>query len=310
MHVGGFSWFRLVYSTCFFNSIASIFICHISLTQAVGAADKVFELIRRQPKIEEPSGVTATALQADTRQECSLATTSNLAQYGIKPMNIVHHRHRGLCPPSGTCMGQINLNDVEMFYPARPQRKILHGLTLEAPPGKVVALVGPSGGGKSSIVSLVQHLYDPSAGQITIDGKRVQDLSYEFLSRNISIVSQEPTLFARSIHRNIIYGLEGTPHEPTEEEVKKAAMLANAHAFIENLPQRYETDVGGELNQAGPILQCWFLSLLRSFIFSFIMFASLYLQILHRARSAALWRPETTCGYCKSFGPTSSYSFA
>ena len=161
------------------------------------------------------------------------------------------HRHRGLYPPSGTCKGKINLNDVEMFYPARPQRKILHGLTLEAPPGKVVALVGPSGGGKSSIVSLVQHLYDPSAGQITIDGKRVQDLSYEFLSRNISIVSQEPTLFARSIHRNIIYGLEGTPHEPTEEEVKKAAILANAHAFIENLPQGYETDVGGELNQAG-----------------------------------------------------------
>ena len=227
-----------------------MFICHISLTQAVGAADKVFELIRRQPKIEEPSGVTATAPQADTRQECSLATSS-LAQYGIKPNNIVHHRHRGLYPPSDTCKGKINLNDVEMFYPARPQRKILHGLTLEAPPGKVVALVGPSGGGKSSIVSLVQHLYDPSAGQITIDGKRVQDLSYEFLSRNISIVSQEPTLFARSIHRNIIYGLEGTPHEPTEEEVKKAAMLANAHAFIENLPQGYETDVGGELNQAG-----------------------------------------------------------
>ena len=280
------------------------------MTQAVGAADKVFELIHRQPKIEEPS-VTATAPQVDTRQqECSLAT-SNLAQYGIKPKNIVHHRHRGLYPPSGACKGKINLNDVEMFYPARPQRKILHGLTLEAPPGKVVALVGPSGGGKSSIVSLVQHLYDPSAGQITIDGMRVQDLSYEFLSRNISIVSQEPTLFARSIHRNIIYGLEGTPHEPTEEEVKKAAMLANAHAFIENLPQGYETDVGGELNQAGPILQCWFyLFFVHSFFFSFIMFASLHLQILHRARSAALWRPETTCGYCKSFGPASSYSFA
>lgn len=224
-----------------FNSIGSIF---ASLTQAVGAADKVFELIHRKPKITEPSA-TAPESQTNTLQQRSSAT-SNLAGYGIKPKNITHYRHRGLHPPSENCKGQINLDSVEMFYPARPQRKILHGLTLEAPPGKVVALVGPSGGGKSSIVSLVQHLYESSAGEVTIDGRRVQDLSYEFLSRNISIVSQEPTLFARSIHRNIIYGLEGTPYEPTEEEVKEAAKLANAHSFIENLPQGYETDVGGE----------------------------------------------------------------
>jgi ATP-binding cassette subfamily B (MDR/TAP) protein 9 len=93
-----------------------------------------------------------------------------------------------------------------MYYPARPQRKILDDLTLEAPPGKVVALVGASGGGKSSIVSLVQHLYEPRKGEVMIDDRKVQDFSYEWLSRNISIVSQEPTLFARSIHRNIIYG--------------------------------------------------------------------------------------------------------
>lgn len=225
-----------------FNSIGSIF---ASLTQAVGAADKVFELIHRQPKIEEPQ------IHAETpTRESSLATsTSNLVQYGINPKKIALQRNRGLHPPSGSCRGQISFDGVEMFYPARPARKILHGLTLKAPPGKVVALVGASGGGKSSIISLIQHLYEPSSGEVKIDGLRVQDLSYNFLSRNISIVSQEPTLFARSIHRNIIYGLEGTPYEPTVEEVERAAKLANAHTFIsEDLPQGYETDVGGEWN--------------------------------------------------------------
>ena len=220
-----------------FNSIGSIF---ASLTQAVGAADKVFELIHRQPKIEEPQIHVETPAR-----ESSLA----LGRYGIKPKKIALQRNRGLHPPSGSCRGQISFDGVEMYYPARPQRKILHGLTLEAPPGKVVALVGASGGGKSSIISLIQHLYEPSSGDVKIDGHRVQDLSYDFLSRSISIVSQEPTLFARSIHRNIIYGLEGTPYEPTAEEVEGAAKLANAHTFIsEHLPQGYETDVGGEWN--------------------------------------------------------------
>ena len=131
-----------------------------------------------------------------------------------------------------------------MYYPARPQRKILDGLTLEAPPGTVVALVGASGGGKSSIVSLIQHLYEPSKGEILIDDQKVENFSFEWLSRNISIVSQEPTLFARSIHRNIIYGLEGTTHEPSERDVIEAARLANADTFIEALPAGYDTDVG------------------------------------------------------------------
>ena len=225
-----------------FNSIGSIF---ASLTQAVGAADKVFELIHRQPKIQEPQ----MHVETPTRENSLATSTSNLVRYGIKPKKIALQRNRGLHPPSGSCRGQISFDGVEMYYPARPQRKILHGLTLEAPPGKVVALVGASGGGKSSIISLIQHLYEPSSGDVKIDGHRVQDLSYDFLSRNISIVSQEPTLFARSIHRNIIYGLEGTPFEPTAEEVEGAAKLANAHTFIsEHLPQGYETDVGGEWN--------------------------------------------------------------
>lgn len=91
---------------------------------------------------------------------------------------------------------------------------------------------GPSGGGKSSVISLVQHLYDPSFGNVRLDGTEVHELSPLWRSRHVSIVQQEPTLFARSIKRNIIYGLEGSGQEPTQEEIERAAKLANCDDFI------------------------------------------------------------------------------
>jgi ATP-binding cassette subfamily B (MDR/TAP) protein 9 len=100
------------------------------------------------------------------------------------------------------------------------------------------------GGGKSSIVSLVQNLYEVSSGLVCIDGINVTDISPDWLSSHICVVSQEPTLFARSIIRNIKYGLEGTDKEPSFEEVMTAARLANASDFIEALPLKYETEVG------------------------------------------------------------------
>jgi len=219
-----------------FNSIGSIF---ASLTQAVGAADKVFELIHRKPMVKEPS---ANAIRDRQNEASDEIFDENLSRHGIRPKGILRHRRRGLHPPR--CDGNITIDNVDMFYPARPKRKILSGLSLQAPPGRVVALVGPSGGGKSSIISLLQHLYEPSRGEVKIDNNLISDLSYEWLSENTSIVSQEPTLFARSIYRNIIFGLEGTRNEPSMEEVHEAAKLANAHSFIEALPMGYDADVG------------------------------------------------------------------
>mmetsp|Transcript_4863 Transcript_4863/g.11601 ORF Transcript_4863/g.11601 Transcript_4863/m.11601 type:complete len:885 (+) Transcript_4863:96-2750(+) len=201
-----------------FSSIGYIF---SSLTQAVGAADKVFELMNRKPQLRseyhEPCMHSAVTLASKTRET------------GLEPE---------------TCHGDIVLDDVEMYYPARPKRRILNGLSLRVQPGKIAALVGQSGGGKSSVISLVQHLYEQSKGKVMIDGKEVHELSPRWLSRNISIVSQEPTLFGRSIKRNIIYGLEGTDKEPSDEEIERVAKLANAHDFIEKMPQKYDTDVG------------------------------------------------------------------
>jgi len=117
-------------------------------------------------------------------------------------------------------------------------------MSLRVPPGKIAALVGQSGGGKSSVISLFQHLYEQSSGRVTIDGQEVHELSPRWLSRHISIVSQEPTLFARSIKRNIIYGLEGTEMEPSQDEIERVAKLANADSFIDKMPQKYDTEVG------------------------------------------------------------------
>jgi ATP-binding cassette subfamily B (MDR/TAP) protein 9 len=211
-----------------FGSIGYIF---SSLTQAVGAADKVFELMNRTPRLTPP---------AESPDACSLTIPRGIM--GIEAKKTASQRNGGISPEN--CRGEVTLNDVELYYPARPQRCVLRGMSLTAKPGQVVALVGPSGSGKSSVMSLIQHLYEPSAGEVLVDGQKVHDLSPQWLSRNISVVSQEPTLFARSIRRNIMYGLEGTEFEPTDAEIREAARLANAASFIEKLPLGYEQEVG------------------------------------------------------------------
>jgi ATP-binding cassette, subfamily B (MDR/TAP), member 9 len=210
-----------------FGSIGYIF---SSLTQAVGAADKVFELMNRKPRLTPP------AINSNPQA----ATMRGIM--GIEAKKTAQQRFGGISPDK--CQGEVTLDGVELFYPARPQRRVLHEMTLRVPPGSVVALVGPSGSGKSSVMSLLQHLYEPTSGEIKIDGRLVHNLSPQWLSRHVSVVSQEPTLFARSVRRNIMYGLEGTEFEPSDEEIREAARLANANTFIENLPFGYETEVG------------------------------------------------------------------
>jgi ABC-type multidrug transport system, ATPase and permease components len=212
-----------------FNSIGYIF---ASLTQAVGAADKVFELIRRKPKRTLPA--VSDCSERDRHQ--------TIIQKSRAAGQIEKYRSAGIKP--SVCSGEVTFHNVAMYYPARPQRKILDELSLFVPAGSIAALVGPSGGGKSSVISLIQNLYERTSGDVFIDGIKIQDLSPEWLSANIAVVSQEPTLFARSVRSNIIYGLEGTDREPSMEAIEEAAQLANASSFIEGLPQGYETDVG------------------------------------------------------------------
>ncbi|KAL6113897.1 abcb9 [Pungitius sinensis] len=140
----------------------------------------------------------------------------------------------------GTCGGVVEFKDVTFAYPTRPDIDVLKGLSFTMRPGEVTALVGPSGSGKSSCVSLLENFYLPQKGQVLLDGTPVQAYRHDYLHSKIGLVGQEPVLFARTVEENITYGLTGA----TSEAVQQAATKANAHDFITALPAGYETGVG------------------------------------------------------------------
>ncbi|XP_077966777.1 ABC-type oligopeptide transporter ABCB9-like isoform X2 [Styela clava] len=175
---------------------------YTGLMQALGAAEKVFKLIDREPEIELKSGEH-------------------------KPEQFE---------------GQVSFDDVTFAYPSRPKQPVLKKVSFIAPPGQVTALVGPSGGGKSSCVNLLQHFYECVSGSIKIDGNPVEKYCHKYLHQKISLVGQEPVLYARSIKENIAYGMDDS--EYAMEDVVAAARKANAHSFITELTEQYQTETG------------------------------------------------------------------
>jgi subfamily B ATP-binding cassette protein MsbA len=136
--------------------------------------------------------------------------------------------------------GGISLRSVRFSYPDTPQREVIKGIDLEIPHGKVVALVGHSGSGKSSIASLLPRLFDVTGGSVEIDGKDIREYKLEDLRDLISVVSQEVFLFNDTIEENIRCGKLGA----SSEEVREAARRAHADEFISKLPDGYKSVVG------------------------------------------------------------------
>ncbi|KAJ8632462.1 hypothetical protein MRB53_025798 [Persea americana] len=137
--------------------------------------------------------------------------------------------------------GNIEFHHVSFKYPTRPDVEIFQDLCLFVHSGKTIALVGESGCGKSTAISLLQRFYDPDSGQIILDGVEIQKLQLRWLRQQMGLVSQEPVLFNDTIRANISYGKEGGA---TEAEILAAAEFANAHKFISSLQQGYDTLVG------------------------------------------------------------------
>nr|GEW95897.1 ABC transporter B family member 20 [Tanacetum cinerariifolium] len=161
----------------------------------------VFEIIDRVPKIE-PDDASA-----------------------LKPPNVY---------------GSIELKNVDFAYPTRPEILVLSNFSLKVTGGQTVAVVGVSGSGKSTIISLIERFYDPVAGQVMLDGRDLKQFNLRWLRNHLGLVQQEPIIFSTTIRENIIYAR----HNASEAEIKEAARIANAHHFISNLPHGYDTHVG------------------------------------------------------------------
>ncbi|XP_034284624.1 ABC-type oligopeptide transporter ABCB9-like [Pantherophis guttatus] len=189
----------IIYEFVLGDCMESIGSVYSGLMQGVGAAEKVFEFIDRQP------------------------TTLN----------------DGTLAPS-QLEGKLEFKNVTFAYRTRPSSQVLQDVSFTLHPGKVTALVGPSGSGKSSCVNIIENFYPLQEGQVLLDGQPIDMYQHKYLHSVISLVSQEPVLFARSIAKNISYGLDSGPYEL----VVQAAQNANAHTFIMELQDGYHTEAG------------------------------------------------------------------
>ena len=136
--------------------------------------------------------------------------------------------------------GEIQFQDVTFRYPARPETSALNGVSLHVAPGETVALVGPSGAGKTTILQLLMRFYDPASGRITLDGIALADMARADFRQAMALVPQDPVIFAASARDNIRFGRP----DASDAEVEAAARAAAAHDFLSALPQGYDSYLG------------------------------------------------------------------
>jgi ATP-binding cassette, subfamily B, bacterial len=151
----------------------------------------------------------------------------------------------GAVRPAGSLDGAVEFRNVAFGYDMASgyegDERVLHGISFRVEPGQAVALLGPTGSGKTSLVNLLPRFYDYTSGSLTLDGQELKDLPRHYLRQQIGIVEQEPFLFSRSLRENITYGV-GRP--VSDEEVEAAARAAAIHEAIQTFPEGYDTLVG------------------------------------------------------------------
>ncbi|KAF2717520.1 putative ABC transporter [Polychaeton citri CBS 116435] len=147
-----------------------------------------------------------------------------------------------------TCAGRIEVRELSFAYPSRPNAQVLHQLNLTIPAGKTTALVGASGCGKSTLVGLLERWYEPTSGEILLDGLSISRYNTKWLRSSVRLVQQEPVLFRGTVYDNVAKGLldhhRELPYEKQRQLIEEACQASNAHEFISDLPNGYETQVG------------------------------------------------------------------
>nr|CAD7206293.1 unnamed protein product [Timema douglasi] len=177
------------------TSIANAIAFAPNFEKGLAAAGRIFKLLGRKPKIMDPNSYTME---------------------------------------KWVTSGNVDYSRVEFSYPTRENTRVLRGLNLEVRQGQTVALVGPSGCGKSTCIQLLERFYDPMSGSVSLDERDISSLTMSSLRSQLSIVSQEPVLFDRTIADNIAYG--DNNREVSMDEIIQAAKEANIHTFLSSLP--------------------------------------------------------------------------
>ncbi|PJZ79752.1 ABC transporter transmembrane domain-containing protein [Leptospira meyeri] len=200
------------------NSVGAVSEVLGDLQRAAGATERLMELLLSESEIKDsqfPKSIFEVLHPNEGNGNLNGATSQ---QKGLK----------------------INLEDLEFSYPSRPELKAIRGIHLEIPANKTTALVGPSGGGKSTLFELILRFYDPTAGKILIEGVDLKDLALKDLRSLIGFVPQQPILFSGTLRENIAYGKPNASFE----EIEKAAESAYVTEFLNQLPDGYETNLG------------------------------------------------------------------
>lgn len=191
----------VIYAIMVAGSVAALSEIWGELQRAAGATERLVELLRAQDEVTDPE-------QAEQFK--------------------------------GRARGEIRFENVTFQYPARPETSALDDVDLTIASGETVALVGPSGAGKTTIIQMILRFYDPVSGRITLDGTDLRDMARSDFRNQLALVPQDPVIFATSAMENIRFGRPSA----SDAEVKEAAKIAAAHAFINALPDGYDSYLG------------------------------------------------------------------
>ncbi|APZ52889.1 ABC transporter transmembrane domain-containing protein [Salipiger abyssi] len=191
----------VIYSVMVAGAVAALSEIFGELQRAAGATERLVELLAAEDSVTDPAAPKALAAPVK---------------------------------------GAIGFEHVGFSYPSRPEVPALDDIDLAIRPGETVALVGPSGAGKTTIVQLIQRFYDPDAGRVTLDGVALDEMTRDAFRRHIALVPQDPVIFAASARENIRFGRP----DASDAEIETAAKAAAAHGFISALPEGYDTYLG------------------------------------------------------------------